>query len=281
VVIRTPEPRGWQRTKFGLLVPGVRHRPRVPCYAPDVYREPQHAFAFVNSASNLATGAGTTLDVTYSATAGSLLVGWCKHEGGAGALTVARSDGTEAWSLGTLVAHSNGDLHARFAYLLSCTGGASVTYRMTTGSTPFRSFHLYEFSYSGTSSLDVQNTGQGSSTAPTSGNVTTTGTDEVALGGYGEYSTIVVTTPEINATAADGSIIFNSGNFTASWYRLLSATFAGGHANCTIPGGAGQDWICNVIAFKAVAGGGTTRGTPFGHRGTAFNGGRTYHGIIQ
>lgn len=27
--------------------------------------------------------------------------------------------------------------------------------------------------------------------------------------------------------------------------------------------------------------GGTTRGTPFGHRGTAFNGGRTFHGIIQ
>lgn len=35
-------------------------------------------------------------------------------------------------------------------------------------------------------------------------------------------------------------------------------------------------------AFTAAAGGGAaTRGTPFGHRGTAFNGGRTFHGIIQ
>lgn len=30
-----------------------------------------------------------------------------------------------------------------------------------------------------------------------------------------------------------------------------------------------------------VVGGATTRGTPFGHRGTAFNGGRTHLGIIQ
>lgn len=36
----------------------------------------------------------------------------------------------------------------------------------------------------------------------------------------------------------------------------------------------GCDWV-------AAAGGGTTRGTPFGHRGTAFNGGRVLHGIIQ
>lgn len=244
-----------------LYVPSRRiHRPATPCYVPgrDRLIVPQRAaFAFVNSASNLNTAAGTTLDITYSATAGSLLVGWCKHEGSAGTLTVARSDGTEAWSLGTLVAHSNADLHARFAYLTSCTGGASVTYRMTTGSTPFRSFHLWEFSYSGTASLDVQNTGQGNGTTATSGNITTTGTDEVVLGGYGEYSVVTVTTPQINGVAADGSIIFSSGNFTASWYRILSATFAGGHANCTIPSSA-QDWICNIISFSAAAGGGAT-----------------------
>jgi hypothetical protein len=35
-----------------------------------------------------------------------------------------------------------------------------------------------------------------------------------------------------------------------------------------------------VLAFSTGAAG-ATRGTPFGHRGTAFNGGRTFHGIIQ
>lgn len=258
MVIRTPEPRGWERSKFGLLVPGVRHRPRQPCYSPgfDERIAPLRAFTFVNSASNFDSsgGTGTTLDITHTATAGDLLVAWCKHEGAAGTLTVARSDGTESWSLGTLTDHSNGDLHGRFAYLLACAGGSSVTYRMTTAARTFRSFHLYEFSYTGTSSLDTQNTGQGNSTAPTSGNITTAGTDEVVLGGYGEYSAATATSPQINGVAADGSIIFSSGNFTASWYRLLSATFSGGHANCTIPGAA--DWICNVIAFRTGAGGG-------------------------
>lgn len=39
----------------------------------------------------------------------------------------------------------------------------------------------------------------------------------------------------------------------------------------------------SIYALRPAAGGGgaTTRGTPFGHRGTAFNGGRIMHGIIQ
>lgn len=234
------------------LPPRRIHRPIEPCRAPGFDRliVPRQAFTFVNSASNLDGTAvtGTTLDITYSATAGNLLVAWGKHEGLAGALTFDRSAGGEAFSLGTLTDHSNTDLHGRFGYVLACAGGAAVTYRMTTAARTFRSFHLWEFSYSGTASLDTQNVGQGSSAAPTSGNITTTGTDEVVLGGYGEYSSAAITSPQINGVAADGSIIFSSGNFTASWYRILGATFAGGHANCTI---GAADWIQNVIAFSA------------------------------
>lgn len=243
-----------------LYVPPRRiHRPEDPCgyqRAPG-YEEiivPRKAATNVGSTSNLNVAAGTTLDVTYSPTAGNLLVAWGKHEGTAGAMTFARSDGTESFSLGTLVDHTNNDLHARFGYVLSATGGTSITYRMTTTSKAFRSFHLWEFNAANPWTLDTQNTGQGSGATATSGNITTTGTDEVALGGYGEYSAITVTTPQINGVAAGGSIIMNSGNFTASWYRLLSATFAGGHANCSI--GSTQDYICNIIAFKSAAAGG-------------------------
>jgi hypothetical protein len=47
--------------------------------------------------------------------------------------------------------------------------------------------------------------------------------------------------------------------------------------------GAAQKNTNIGVAYLAAAGGGgaTTRGTPFGHRGTAFNGGRTFHGIIN
>lgn len=37
----------------------------------------------------------------------------------------------------------------------------------------------------------------------------------------------------------------------------------------------------SVGMVTSGGGGGTTRGMPFGHRGTAFNGGRTFQGIIQ
>jgi hypothetical protein len=47
---------------------------------------------------------------------------------------------------------------------------------------------------------------------------------------------------------------------------------------CTSMGGGSYD---DYISEDTAGGGGTTRGTPFGHRGTAFNGGRTFHGIIQ
>lgn len=36
-----------------------------------------------------------------------------------------------------------------------------------------------------------------------------------------------------------------------------------------------------IGVWELAAAGGTTRGTPFGHRGTAFNGGRALHGILQ
>lgn len=44
--------------------------------------------------------------------------------------------------------------------------------------------------------------------------------------------------------------------------------------------GGSAAYVLKCAAFK-LAGGATTRGTPFGHRGTAFNGGRTFHGILQ
>lgn len=46
--------------------------------------------------------------------------------------------------------------------------------------------------------------------------------------------------------------------------------------------GTGLAWRTIGVSCKpGGGGGGTTRGTPFGHRGTTFNGGRTFHGIIQ
>src|SRR3990172_8935178 len=184
-------------------------------------------FAFVQSASNSIDVAGTTITVALTGVAaGNLIALWVKHEGAA--TTITASDGTDTFTGATKEDHANGDLSGRFLYLLASSAG-NKTYTATFGaSVPYSRIHVYEYSYTGTPSLDVQNTAEGSSTAPNSGNFTTTGTDEVCFGGNGEYISQVATSPLINGLAADGSIINSPVNsHTASWRRVFTSTFTG------------------------------------------------------
>ncbi len=218
------------------------------------------ALAFVQSNSDWSDlGGGTpaaSLGVALTGVgAGNLIALWCKHEGAA--TTYSVSDGTTTLTNGTIVNHSNNDLHGLWAYLLVGNSG-NKTYTVTFGaSRPYVRVHVWEFSYTGTLSLDTQNTGSGNGAAPASGAITTAGTDEVVFGSYGEYNAGVVTSPLINGAAATGSRINSPlGSLAASWYRLPGATFAGGTASCSIT--IGDDWLCNVIAFTTNGGGGRT-----------------------
>lgn len=178
--------------------------------------------------------------------AGNLIVLWVKWEGPtSGSMTV--SDGTSSLSIGTLVEHSNGDLQGQFAYLLSANSG-DRTYTVTfpTGAV-YKRIRIAEYSYNGTISFDAQNTGSGTGVTPTSGNITTTGTDEIVLGGYAEYSNTTPSSPLINGVAAT----FITGGVNAKmWYRLVNATFTG-NASVTID--KSSAWLANVIAFKVAS----------------------------
>jgi hypothetical protein len=58
----------------------------------------------------------------------------------------------------------------------------------------------------------------------------------------------------------------------------IASGFAGVAGNGSNNGSTpGDDWESGSLGGGASA----TRGTPFGHRSTAFNGGRTFHGVIQ
>lgn len=83
-------------------------------------------------------------------------------------------------------------------------------------------------------------------------------------------------------SAASGWTAANPGDstwFEFTQYRIVSSIASWS----TAMGGSVDGWVAVAAAFQGAGGGGggTTRGTPFGHRGTAFNGGRTFHGIIQ
>lgn len=77
-------------------------------------------------------------------------------------------------------------------------------------------------------------------------------------------------TPLLNG-AADAGIPDTTDSNIASGYAGVAGN---GTNNGSTPG---DDWESGSLGGGAAA----TRGTPFGHRGTAFNGGRTFHGIVQ
>lgn len=223
----------------------------------DRYIEPRRLLTYVQKPSAVADASNTTVTVTaVSTTAGSLLVAWCKWEGVLSGSTVSVMEGAGAFTAGTVQAHSNGDLNGQFHYKLVAAGGDTSIVATWTAARPWKAMHVWEFTYSGTCTLDTQiASAQGSTNTPSSGNITTTGTDEVVLGGLGIYASQTWTAgPLINGVAADQSVTGNQAHH--SWERILTATFAGGAASGTSSNN--QPWVCHAIAFKVAAGGGGT-----------------------
>ena len=241
------------------------------------------AFTFIASAGNNDDSSGTLLSTTatLNLSAGDVVVVWHKWEGADTTVSCAKDAGSPANtnSLGSKINHSNGDLNGQFTYLLSASADGSAVFRQTlSASRPYRRILALQFrpDASETVSLDVQNTGQGSDLAPTSGSITTTGTDEIVIGGYGEYSANTTTSEAIGGTAATEPAASPQG-FSSVWYRILSSTMSSGTATASIGSTAG--WICNIIAIKSVAAG-ATGGGPLVGTGSLVRGSLTGSGRL-
>jgi hypothetical protein len=208
------------------------------------------AAAFVQSAVLNADASATTIAVTRTGvTAGNLILLWVKHEGAT--TTITASDGTTSLTQGPsgLVTHANGDLEGAVFYLPSSVASGSVTYTATFGATrSFRQIMMMEFSGSGTKSTDGNNEATGASTSIASGTITTTGTDVVVVGTYGNYSGGTTSSEQIGGVAAGGRV----GTESSMWYRILTATMTSGQATGT-KGGA-DPWISQILAVKFTAG---------------------------
>ena len=192
-----------------------------------------------------------TLQLT-GVTASNLIVLYYKCEGTIGTPTV--SDGTSSLVVRAVNSHANGDLHGFFAYLLSANSGTR-TYTVTPGGSPgFQRMIAFELSYTGgTLSFDTDRAdGKGTSASPSSGNITTTGTDEIVFGSYGEYSDHILSARQINGQNADANV--DAGGFTSVWRKSFGSTFTGA-ATATLSPSA--EWISNVIAFKVTGAGGS------------------------
>jgi hypothetical protein len=168
------------------------------------------------------------------------------------------------------------------------SAGGTETCSITVPSGSYGSAIIMEFSGVATSgALDVTdskaNTAMGTS-VDTGAGVTNTLADSVAVvvmsAGSGSSITNSLSTPPSSGYT---SVAYEASDFIytafSAGYKILSAT--GSQSASWTWTGNGAATACLAV-FKGVGGGGgSTRGTPFGQRGTAFNGGRTFYGPMR
>lgn len=231
--------------------------------------------AYLQAASWVANGVAGTGSCTNVSTctaqltsvaSGELIAVWVQHEGADTTITVctdgATCAGGNALTAGTENAHTNSDLYGTWYYFLSSTQTGTVTYTMTLAATrPGIRMIAKRYSYTGTASLDVEKAGiNTSATSHTSGNFTTTGTDELMLADYTDYSGEALTANswDIGGVDADGTETLGNNR---TWWRIVSATQSAIAATGATALGATS--LLTVITFKASgAGGGPPRKLP-------------------
>ena len=199
-----------------------------------------------------ATGTFDTKTVALTGvTAGNLILVFVKFEDGPNACTM--SDGTTSFTMGTLYSGASGT-NAQSGWLLSSVASGSVTYTVTQSGAFFFQAHVMEYSYTGTPSFDQQNGTRDiiGSTTVASGNITTTGTDELVFGTFSEYATATHSAEQINGVTFDQITPGAGTNGSALWSRKVASTFTG-QTTCTLS--APDPWASSITAFKLAGGG--------------------------
>jgi len=220
------------------------------------------AFAFVASQTGITAygpfktvSTASTLNVATGDVIGVYGI-W--NEAASGGATISDS-GSNSCTMEAEINYS-GSCYITFGYILSAVANATATFKLTTTNNVFllRIIALQFRPDAGDTITKDQNqaSGTGWGTALLTGNISTTGDDEVTTCGLSLNYGSNPTAEQIGDTAADG--VIDSGTDGASaWYRILSATAANIHGQAAL--GGSVDWAILLNSFKATAaaGGGT------------------------
>lgn len=223
---------------------------------------------------------GTTLTDTIVATAGRCIILGATNEVSDVGITITDT-ALNTYTGKTKRAHANGDNWAQIHYAKNISGHATNVILCTWASAVgYRAFSGHE--YSGLSTTEPYESEdwdeEDSSTTITVPAMAASGAGVVfaVFKAYNDSNWTVGTdfTNLLQEVSGDASL-------AATENRII--TGAGSYSAPITRGSA-----TNLLAVGAIfvdtaggGGGGATRGTSFGHRGTVFNGGRTFHGIIQ
>jgi hypothetical protein len=163
--------------------------------------------AFVQ-ANNAVTGAPGTLAFLSNNTAGSLLVVWVVSQSGAGTITVQDTNNGNVYSVGIPQVNDGSISDVVAFYLPNCKAGAN-TVQIAATATAF--FRVIIAEYSGvalTSPLDAEQLARlVVGATPSSGNITTTGTNDLLVG-VGNNGTA----PASTAAGSGYTLRVNQGN---------------------------------------------------------------------
>lgn len=207
--------------------------------------------------------ASRAASIAATVTAGNLIVLYMDWETSP-TTSVTVSDGTSSLVVKSLANNGNNEL-GQFAYLLSANGGAKTFTITPSLAASFSALILMEFAPPAgkTIAYDTEAVNTGSSTTPSSGNLTlTAGADSwLVLGGTGNFSGNAASAGLVNGAAAY-ELIGGTTDQGAAWYQVVTSTFTGPVA-CSITSAA---WVANGISFSATTSGGGATVVPR-HRG--------------
>lgn len=222
------------------------------------------SFTFIDSASGTNDGPGTTVatSTTLNVAAGDLLIAAVQWEDDGGATVTSFTDGGSnalTFDTGDDVHSGSNEINLFPHYKISASANASATFTATIDPTgtdvSYMKLVVLQFRPGGcpstceTVTKDIsgtrENAGTGSSTA-TTGSFSTTGTDVVACGLAGFYTSGTWVTPTINSVAADAD---ESPSGISGWCRIVTSalsTVTGSHSYTF-----SNTWAATAIAFKA------------------------------
>jgi len=206
------------------------------------------SFTFNTSGVNNAGGASASLTVALTGiNLGDMVVMHVGADTSSTTPVFSGSDGTSSFASGTFGEATVALCYDQLLYLLSSTVSGSVTYTASyTGSVVGASVEVYVFTPSSavTFDIDTATNGANNGTSIASGNITTTGTDELVFGAAFSQNVPTYSAQQINGTNATGNIGTNYGN---TWYLHVTSTFT---SNATCTSSANNWWIARAAAFK-------------------------------
>lgn len=225
-----------------------------------VSNKAEASFTFVISCG--AGGSGSVSSQATSACAGThvsdLVAVEVKWEGGDTTVTCSNSVSNSTWVdafVGAHVTDANGAT-TTICYTLSLVASGSVAFTATFGAArTFTDVGAIVYTPSATPTTDNGHQAIGAGATVNSGNITTTGTDGLAFGGFGETGAgVTIAGCAINSVVRDQVLQFGSGPRSAIWSKSYAAGFTGA-ATCAFA--SGGSWNASIAAFKIVGGGAT------------------------